>query len=379
MVPRRGLEPPRPCERQHLKLVRLPIPPSGHGVGRALCGGGRLLSIGRWSMRRLSTAGRAGKGAGMTDPGLQDKLVAVFGGSGFLGRYVVRALLGRGARVRVIARSPGDGWFLKTQGGLGQTQFVASDIRKPDSVVRAVAGADAVVNLVGVLTGDFEAFHVEGARHVARAAGSVGAGALVHVSAIGADGASRSAYGKSKGDGETAVRDAFATATILRPSIVFGREDQFVNRFAALIALLPVVPIIRGPVRFQPVYVGDVAAAVGRVLDDSGAFAGATLELGGPEALSMRELNRWIARATGLKRRFVAVPDTVAGAMASALGWLPGAPMTRDQWLMLQSDNIVSGRDGLAELGIAPTPLEAVADDWLVRYRRHGRFTPVGS
>ncbi len=314
----------------------------------------------------------------MADAGLQDRLVTVFGGSGFLGRYVVRALLARGARVRVVARNPGDGWFLKTQGGLGQTQFVAADIRKPDSVARALVGVDAVVNLVGILTGDFQAFHVDGARTIAQAAANAGAAGLVHVSAIGADSASPSAYGRSKGDGEAAVLAAFASATILRPSIVFGREDQFVNRFAGLIARLPVVPIIRGPARFQPVYVGDVAETIARLLAEPSAYAGATLELGGPEILSMGELNRWIARATGLKRLFVAVPDTVAGAMASALGWLPGAPMTRDQWLMLQSDNIVSGRDGLRELGIVATPLEAVAEGWLVRYRRNGRFTPVG-
>lgn len=305
---------------------------------------------------------------------MKDQLVTVFGGSGFLGRYVVRALLDTGARVRIAARSPGDGWFLKTQGGLGQTQFVAADVRKPDSVARALAGATAVVNLVGILKGDFDAFHVAGARNVAEAAAKAGCGALVQVSAIGADPASASAYGKSKGEGEAAVLAAFPAATILRPSIVFGREDSFVNRFADLIAMLPVVPIIRGVAKFQPVYVGDVADAVVAVLADRQAHGGKTYELGGPEVISMAALNRWIAKATGRKRVFVAMPDAVAGAMASLTGWMPGAPMTRDQWLMLQSDNVVTGADGLKTLGIAPTPLEAVADGWLVRYRRHGRF-----
>ena len=305
---------------------------------------------------------------------MKDQLVTVFGGSGFLGRYIVRALLDTGARVRIAARNPGDGWFLKTQGGLGQTQFVAADVRKPDSVARALVGATAAVNLVGILKGDFDAFHVEGACNVAQGAAKAGCGALVQVSAIGADPASASAYGRSKGEGEAAVRAAFPSATVLRPSIVFGREDGFVNRFADLIAMLPVVPIIRGPAKFQPVYVGDVADAVVAALGDPAAHGDKTYELGGPEVISMAALNRWIAAATGRKRAFVAMPDAVAGAMASLTGWLPGAPMTRDQWLMLQSDNVVTAADGLKALGVASTPLEAVAEGWLVRYRRHGRF-----
>ncbi len=306
---------------------------------------------------------------------MDNQLVTVFGGSGFLGRYVVRALLKAGARVRIAARTPGDGWFLRTQGALGQMQFVAADIRKADSVVRALSGADAAVNLVGILEGDFRAFHVEGARNIAEAAAAAGVGALAHVSAIGADSASPSAYGKSKGDGEAAVRTAFPAATILRPSIVFGREDQFVNRFADLIRMLPVVPIIRGAAKFQPVYVGDVARAVSTVLAQPGVHGGRTYELGGPEVITMGGLNRWIAKATERKRTFIDLPDGVTGAMASATGWLPGAPMTKDQWLMLQSDNLVApDARGLGALGIAPTPLEAVADEWLIRYRRHGRF-----
>jgi uncharacterized protein YbjT (DUF2867 family) len=305
---------------------------------------------------------------------MKDQLVTVFGGSGFLGRYVVRALLDAGARVRIAARNPGDGWYLKTQGGLGQTQFVAADVRTPASVARALVGATAAVNLVGILKGDFDAFHVAGARNVAEAAAAEGCGALVQVSAIGADPGSTSAYGKSKGEGEAAVRAAFPSATILRPSIVFGREDGFVNRFASLISMLPVVPIIRGPATFQPVYVGDVADAVVAVLLDAVPHGGKTYELGGPEVITMAALNRWIAGATGRKRAFIAMPDAVAGAMATLTGWLPGAPMTRDQWLMLQSDNVVNGVDGLKVLGIAATPLEAVAEGWLGRYRRHGRF-----
>jgi uncharacterized protein YbjT (DUF2867 family) len=299
----------------------------------------------------------------------------VFGGSGFIGRYVVQALLKSGARVRIAARDPRDGYYLRAQGGLGQTQFVAADIRKPASVARALAGSDAAVNLVGILKGDFNAFHVEGARNVAEAAAFAGLDGLVQISAIGADPASASAYGKSKGLAEATVLAAFPAATILRPSIVFGREDSFVNRFADLIAKLPVVPVIKGDAKFQPVYVGDVAKAVVAALTDSLTHGGKTYELGGPEVISMGGLNRWIAAATARKRAFVDLPDAVAGAMASATGWLPGAPMTKDQWLMLQTDNVV-GADakGLSAFGVVPTPLESVADGWLVRYRPHGRF-----
>lgn len=306
---------------------------------------------------------------------MENRLITVIGGTGFLGRYAVQALLKRGARVRIAARDPREGWFLKAQGGLGQTQFVAVDIRKPETVARAVAGSDGVVNLVGILKGDFDGFHVAGARNVAEAAASAGASSLVHISAIGADAASPSAYGRSKGEGEAAVRTAFPAATILRPSIVFGREDGFVNRFAQIIAAMPVVPVIRSAARFQPVYVGDIARAIVTALDDPHAHAGKTYALGGPEVLTMGALNRWIATTTGRTRRFIVVPDTVAGAMASMFGWLPGAPMTADQWRMLQADNIVSpDAPGLAALGLVPTPLDAVAEGWLVQYRRMGRF-----
>jgi uncharacterized protein YbjT (DUF2867 family) len=305
---------------------------------------------------------------------MKDRLVCVIGGSGFLGRYVVQALLKEGARVRVVARDARDGWFLRTQSGLGQIQFAPGDVRKGDSMMRVVAGADAVVNLVGVLKGDFQGFHVAGARNVATAAAAGGAKALVHVSAIGADPKSASAYGRSKGEGEDAVRAAFPNATILRPSIVFGREDQFVNRFADLIRVLPVVPVIRGAAKFQPVYVGDVARAIVASLTDPALHAGKTYDLGGPEILSMAELNRWIANAIGRTVPLVEMPDALSSLMVKMTGGLPGAPMTRDQWLMLQSDNVVAGTNGLQAMGIAPTPLEAVADGWLVQYRRQGRF-----
>jgi len=304
---------------------------------------------------------------------MKNRLVTLIGGGGFLGRYVAKELLGAGARLRIAQRDPREAQFLKPQGGLGQIQFVTADIRKPATVARAVQGADAVVNLVGVLKGDFQAVHVDGARAVAEAAAAAGVPALVHVSAIGADPASPSAYGRSKGEGEAAVRAAFPGATILRPSLLFGREDQFVNRFAGMIASLPVVPVLRAGVRFQPVYVADVAQAVVKALSD-GSAAGRVFELGGPDELSMGALIRWIASAVGREPSVVEIPDALGGLIAMA-GFLPGAPITRDQWQMLQKDNVVSaGAEGLGALGVTPTPLDAVATSWLVQYRRHGRF-----
>ena len=308
--------------------------------------------------------------------GMDGKLVTLIGGGGFLGRYVAQSLLKAGARLRIAQRDPREAVFLRTQGGLGQTQFAAVDVTKPDTVARAVYGSDAVINLVGVLKGNFNAVQTEGARNVAKAAAAAGAGALVHVSAIGADVESPSAYGRSKGEGEVAVRAEFPSATILRPSIVFGREDQFVNRFAGMISAAPVVPVLRAAAKFQPVYVADVAEVVAQAASDAGRFGGETFELGGPDVLTMGALIRWIANAIGRDPSIVELPD-IAGALIAKLGFLPGAPITSDQWKMLQSDNIVTGENGLAAFGITPTPLASVAPSWLVRYRKSGRFTPA--
>jgi len=302
---------------------------------------------------------------------MKNKLVTLIGGGGFVGRYAVRALLNAGARVRVAQRDPRHAWFLKTQGGLGQTQFVAADVTRPDTVARAVAGADVVVNLVGVMGGAMDRVHVDGARTVAVAAARAGAGALVHVSAIGADPGSAAAYGRSKGEGETAVREAFAQATILRPSIVFGREDQFVNRFAGMIAASPVVPVLRAPVRFQPIFAGDLGEAIAVAAGDPGRFGGHVYELGGPDVISMGELIRFIADAIGRSPQVLELPDAIGALLAK----VPGGPITRDQWLMLQQDNVVgTGAEGLAALGVAATPLAAAAPEWLVRFRQQGRF-----
>jgi uncharacterized protein YbjT (DUF2867 family) len=309
----------------------------------------------------------------MTDK--NDRLVTMFGGGGFVGRYVAQALYHTGARIRIAQRDPREAWFLRPLGALGQSQFLAVDIRNLDQVAAAVQGSFAVVNLVGVLKGDFQGLHVDGARNVAAAARAAGAQALVHVSAIGADPESPSAYGHSKGEGEAAVREAFPSATIMRPSILFGREDNFTNRFAAMARLLPLLPVIRGGTRFQPVYVADVAKAVAAAALDPRAHGGKTYELGGPQVMTMREINEGICRATGYNRDLVDIPDFAARLMARLGGWLPGAPLTWDQWLMLQHDNVVAPKaPGLKAFGISPTPLAAVADGWLTSYRRRGRF-----
>jgi NADH dehydrogenase len=301
---------------------------------------------------------------------MQGKLITVFGGGGFLGRYVAQTLLGQGARLRIAGRNANSANHIKPLGNLGQVQLMAADIRKPASVARAVMDADAVVNLVGSFA-DMDAVQNMGAGIVAQAAADAGVGALVHISAIGADAHSDAEYGQSKAGGEAAVHAAFPAAVILRPSIVFGREDQFINRFAGLIRMLPVVPVIGATTKFQPVFAGDVAKAVAAALVHQD---GRVLELGGPEIFSMMELNRWIAKAIGRDPLFVEVPEIAAKMLAKGTGWMPGAPITDDQFKMLGRDNVVTGTDGLAAYGIVPTPLDVIAADWLNIYRKHGRF-----
>jgi NADH dehydrogenase len=310
---------------------------------------------------------------------MKDRLVTLIGGGGFLGRYVAQELYRAGARVRVAQKRPRDAWFLKPLGGLGQTQFAAADVTKPDTVARAIEGSDLVVNLAGTFGSAMQAVHVAGARNVAEAARQSGAAALVHISALGADPDSPSAYGRSKAQGEQAVREAFPHATILRPSILFGREDAFVNRFAGLIARAPMVPVLRAEARFQPAYVADVAQAVAKALADPAAHGGRTYELGGPDVVTMGALHRWIAETIGRDAHFVELPDAL-GSLIAMFGALPGAPITRDQWRMLQRDNVVSPvAEGFARFGVTPTPLAAVAPAWLVRFRRHGRFGEFGA
>lgn len=300
---------------------------------------------------------------------MKDSLVTIFGGGGFLGRQVAQALMARGARVRIAQRDLASAVKVKSLGNLGQTQFVAADIRKPATVERAVTGSDIVINLVGVLAGDFDAFHHEGAANVARAA--AGAKALVHISAIGADAGSPSAYGRSKAAGEEAVKTVFPTATIIRPSILFGPEDQFLNRFAQIIGSAPVIPVIGAATKFQPVYVADVAQAIANAAEKPGVYGGKTYEVAGPQVMSMKEINAWIAKTIGRDKPIVEVPNGIA----SLIALLPGGPISRDQLAMLGRDNVAAtGSEGLDALGVTATPMNAVADKWMVRYRRHGRF-----
>ncbi len=305
----------------------------------------------------------------------RDRVVTLFGGGGFLGRYVAQALFRTGARVRVAQRNPRRANFLQPLAALGQLHLVPVDLCDREKVRAAARGSDAVVNLVGILKGDFDSIHVAGARNVAEAAAEAGARALVHVSAIGADPESESAYGRSKGEGEEAVRAAFPGATILRPSFLFGREDNFVNRFAGLARLSPVLPVISGRTRMQPVYAADVGRAVAAAALDPRSHGGKTYELGGPQVLTMRELMEWVCETTGRARPLLDIPDPVGRLIARTTGWLPGAPITWDQWLMLRRDNIVSdGAEGLEAFGLPGTPLAAVSEGWLTSYRRHGRF-----
>ncbi|KAA5614423.1 complex I NDUFA9 subunit family protein [Rhodovastum atsumiense] len=304
------------------------------------------------------------------------KVATVFGGSGFIGRYVVKRLANLGYVVRVAVLDPEAALFLKPMGAVGQVVALRAPVTSPEAVARAVAGAELVVNLVGILAerlpGDFQRIMAEGAGTVARAAAEAGVERLVHVSAIGADPSSPSGYGRAKAAGEAAVRAAFPRATILRPSIVFGPEDQFFNRFAAMAQFSPVLPVIAGETKFQPVYVGDVADAVIAGLTDEDA-AGGLYELGGPQVLTFRQLLAWICQAVRRHRWLVDVPPAVAQWQARVMEWLPGKPLTRDQLAMLGRDNVVaSGTPGLSALGIIPTPIDLVVPDYLRRFRPGG-------
>ena len=305
-------------------------------------------------------------------------LVTVVGGSGFLGRYIVQRLAEAGLRVRVAVRHPETALFLKPLGSLGQVQLVRGDITSDAQMAAAFDGAAAGVNLVGILaeTGKqrFDAVQAEGAGRAARAAAAAGVRHYVQVSAIGADTASPVPYARSKAQGEAAVLAAIPTATILRPSLVIGPEDQFLNRFAAMARLSPVLPVIAGNTRFQPVFVMDVAAAVVAALN-SPAAAGRTYELGGADVLSFRAILAIINAETRQQRRLVEVPDWIAALMAKLGDVLPFMPMTSDQLAMLGKDNVVtSGMPGLADLGVLPTPMAAFVPAMLERYRPSGRF-----
>jgi NADH dehydrogenase len=302
-----------------------------------------------------------------------EELVTVFGGGGFIGRYVCEYLMKSGVRVRVAQRNPRQAYIIQPLGQVGQYGFVQADIGDRASVERAVRGASAVVNLCGVFGKAMRSTHVDGARNVAEAARDVGANALVHISAIGADPNSEADYGRTKGLGEQAVREAFPNATLIRPSLVFGPEDNLTNRFASM-ANLPFLPVIAARRNFQPVYVRDLAQAIAKSAVEPQRFGGKTYEIGGPQVMSMVELHRAILELTGQDPEIVELPDLFAKAMAW-FGWLPGAPLTRDQWRMLQRDNVpAKGAPGLEAFRIQPTPLGAVGYEWLGRYHKGGKF-----
>jgi len=309
------------------------------------------------------------------NPDLFDKTVTVLGGSGFLGKHVAQELLARGARLRIASRNPERAFRLKPLGNLGQVAFARCDVSRPETLAAAIAGSDAVINLVGVFDGDLDAIQGEGAGRIAEAARDAGATAFVHVSAIGADAESKIDYARTKAEGEDAVRAAFDKAVVVRPSLIFGSDDNFVNMFAALIARFPVLPVFGPDARLQPVFVDDVAQAICIALFDKSKYGGKILELGGPETITMLELNQRIASAQHRSRSFIPLPDGISKAFAMLTQWLPGAPISSDQLALLKTGSIASGkRPGFKVLGIAPKPLGLFLDRWMVRFRKHGRF-----
>jgi uncharacterized protein YbjT (DUF2867 family) len=319
-------------------------------------------------------AGDGKTGGGKYDA-LYGKLVVLLGGSGFFGRHVAQELLSCGARLRIVGRRPERAFSLKPLAAVGQIQFVRGDVTREASLAGLLAGADAVVNLVGAFAGDLDALQGKGAGKIAAAARAAGAAAFVHISAIGADPESPVAYARTKAEGEQAVLAAFPQATVLRPSIVFGGDDAFVTMFANLIARLPALPVFGPEAQLQPVFVDDAAAAVVRALKEPQTFGGKTYELAGPEVITMLGLHRRIAAAQGRSRKFFALPDVISGAFAAATGWLPGAPISADQWALLKAGNVASGKlPGLKAFGIVPRPLGLFLDRWMVRFRKYGRF-----
>jgi NADH dehydrogenase len=316
------------------------------------------------------------------------KLVTIFGGSGFVGRYIARRMAKEGWRVRVAVRRPNEAIFVRPYGAVGQVEPVLANIRDDASVAAAIAGADAVVNCVGVLTergkNSFEAVQTDGAARIARIAAEAGVGQLVHLSAIGADAESDSDYARTKAAGEAAVQAHFPGAVILRPSVIFGTEDEFFNRFAKMTRLGPVLPLVGGHSRFQPVYVDDVAkAAVAGVL---GQAAPGVYELGGPDVETLHDLMVKMLEVIRRRRLIVNLPFWVGSVMAFGfgamqaltVGLIHNGVLTRDQVRQLRRDNVVSdGAKGFADLGIEPTDMDAVLADYLWPYRPGGQYSDL--
>lgn len=313
------------------------------------------------------------------------KLVTVFGGSGFVGRYVVKALAERGYRIRVACRRPDLAGHLRPMGSVGQIQPVQANLRYPDSVERALDGSSAVINLVGILYNagrqNFDAVQARGSRAVAEAAKRAGISTYVHMSAIGADAASDIDYHRTKAEGEAAALQNNPKSVIIRPSIVFGPEDDFFNRFADMAKIAPVLPLIGGgDTKFQPVYVGDVAEVIARGIDGS-LKSGATYELGGPRIASFKECLELMLSVIQRKKPLIPIPFAIARMKGAILGLLPKPLLTVDQVRMLEEDNVVSQqaikqRRTLEGIGINPQSMEAILPSYLERYRPYGQFAP---
>ncbi len=302
---------------------------------------------------------------------LEDKLVVLIGGSGFLGTYLAQELLERGARLRIADRNPEKAWNLRPLAQLGQLQFARCNVTDRRSVETALQGADAAVYLVGSFSGDLRALQARGAGWAAEAAANNGAASFAYVSALGADPESESAYAATKGEGEGLVRAAFPQANLVRPSVLFGEDDAFVNMFAGLIGKLPILPVFGPQAKLQPLWVDDAAEAIANALGDPARHGGKTYEIAGPEALSMLELHERIARAQGRKRHFVPMPDVLSALFAA----MPLTPMNRDQWRLLKQGSVPLGKlPGLKQLGVSAKPLGLFLDRWMTRYRKHGRF-----
>ena len=308
---------------------------------------------------------------------LNGKIATVFGGSGFIGRYVVQRLAERGFTVRVAGRNPQSAMFLRPLGRVGQIVPLYAPLSSEPDITRAVAEADWVINLVGILAesrkGDFRRIQTEGAGRIARLAAAANVAGLVQISAIGADTNSRSRYATSKAAGEQAVRQAYPSAVILRPSIVFGPEDNFFNQFGKMAMFSPALPVIEGDTKFQPVYAGDVADAIIAALELANGQS-QIYELGGPDIMTFREILEYILRETRRNRVLLPVPRWVSGIQASVLQNLPGKLLTRDQLELLRYDNVAnSAMPGLAALGVTPTPIRLIVPEYLSRYRAGGR------
>ena len=317
-----------------------------------------------------------------------NKLVTIYGGSGFVGRYIARRMAKEGWRVRVAVRHPNDALFVKPYGVVGQVEPVPCNIRDDASVRAVLRGSDAVVNCVGILNkagkNTFDSVQTEGAARIARLAAEEGVGQMVHISAIGADQGADSDYARTKGLGEAAVLAAFPTAMILRPSVIFGNEDGFFNRFAGMARLGPILPVVGAETRFQPVYVDDVARAA--VMGITGQAAPGVYELGGPDVATFRDLMKQMLAVIKRRRLVLNMPFFVAsmiggvldGVQALTLGLIKNKMLTRDQVRNLRNDNVVSpDAKGLADLGITPTALGAVLPEYLWRYRPSGQYSAI--